>query len=116
MEVEFDNSEFVTRNPPVAEVMFEVAPVIQLSRRLLLTMPRISGLQADKDSLQVQIQVPQRDQQRFEEDLPALSLSLPSVTLAKGDTVRLLPVLTGVPSYASVMRIDSIALWKKLPE
>ena len=52
IEVLVDNNEFISRNPPVADVIFEVAPVEEIVYRLKLTVPKMSsGIELSDDSI-----------------------------------------------------------------
>ena len=114
LEVRMDKSEFIQRNPPVVEVMFEVGPVITMTRQLPLILPR--NLLTSADSLSITLRIPGRDEARFDIDFSAITVSLPEIKLAKGDTVRVLPRLFGLPDYASVLRMDSVELRSRQPE
>lgn len=114
LEVRMDKSEFIQRNPPVVEVMFEVGPVITMTRQLPLVLPR--HLLTSEDSLSITLRIPGRDETRFGVDFSAITISLPEIKLAKGDTVRVLPRLSGLPEYASVLRMDSVEVRSRQPE
>jgi len=116
LEVRLDKNEFIRRDPPVAEVMFEVGPVVEISKQLPLPLPRTAGLQADRDSLRVRLLIPGREQERFGEDFAAIIATLPEINIQRGDTIHLLPRLQGVPSYATVLYLDSVEVRRRLPE
>lgn len=113
LEVRMDKSEFIERNPPVAEVIFEVAPVVEISRSVLLVTSRATSLVTNKDSVTITVRIPGRDQDRFDSDFESVTLALPEVKVAKGDTVRVLPRLMGLPEYAHVLHIDSVEVRKR---
>jgi len=116
LEVQLEHSEFVQRDPPVAELMFEVGPLVELSQKYPLSLPRASGMVAETDSLLVRFRIPQRDAEQFAGVSGTIAASLPEINLSRGDTVRLLPRLEGVPPYAEVVQLDSVAVRKRLPE
>ncbi len=114
LEVLVEHGEFISRNPPVAEVMFEVGPVTNVSLRMALEPSGNTGLISDRDSITCSMIIPQRNADQFVTDKSMMTVSLPPFRLEKGDTARIIPVITGVPAYASEIRIDSV-LVRKLP-
>lgn len=113
LEVLFEHSEFISRNPPVAEVMFEVGPITRLSLQLAITLPRNTGLISDQDSITCSMIIPQRNAAQFATDHSLMTVSLPPIKLEKGDSARVLPVIAGVPAYANEIHIDSILVRKQ---
>lgn len=116
LEVQLDKNEFILRNPPVADVLFDVAPVVEISRRLRLPAPRLATLVASEDSVNVTLRIPGRDQDRFQTDFESVIVFIPDLNLAKGDTVRLLPRFVGLPDYAQVLHVDSVEVRRRQPE
>lgn len=112
LEVVVDHGEFIARNPPVAEVLFEVGPILEVQRSLVLTAPKGPGFEFDPDTVVCTLLIPEKNQERFQSDGAAMAAAFPSVKLKKGDTLRGLPVLSGVPDYAILIRVDSIELRK----
>ncbi len=109
LEVIVDQGEFISRNPPVAEVSFEVGPVVEVRRSLPLSNLK-TGWALDRDSVSCTLSIPQKHFELFQSDLAALAITVPVVSINKGDTVRLLPILIGIPEYAVLVHIDSIEL------
>ena len=109
LEVIVDHGEFISRNPPVAEVMFEVGAMVEVLRSLRLSKLD-QGLVFDRDSINCTFLIPQKHFELFQSDVTDLSLITPTVKLNKGDTVQILPALNGIPPYATLIHIDSIEL------
>jgi hypothetical protein len=113
LEVLIEHSEFISRNPPVAEVMFEVGPITNVSLRMAITPSRNTGLICDQDSSTCSMIIPQRNAEQFVTDQSMMTVMLPHLTLGKGDSTRVLPVITGVPAYVTEIHIDSILVRKQ---
>lgn len=111
LEVRMENSEFIKRDPPVVEIMFEVGMVREVS--LQLPLPELSGIAADQDTITCVLQIPHRDETRFRTDSIALTAILPAVRIQKGDSMRVAPLLGGLPSYAKILHLDSVTLQRK---
>ena len=111
LEVIVDHGEFISRNPPVSEVMFEVGPVVEVHRSLALAKLK-GGLEVDRDSISCTMLIPQINQELFHTDAVSLEVTVPPVLLNKGDTIRVIPILTGMPPYATLTHIDSIEVRK----
>ncbi len=113
LEVLLDHREFIIRNPPVAEVMFEVGLFVEWNSKVAMPVSRGSAYTVDRDSVQLTLRLPRQDQDRLVTDALAIGAHLPEVDFASRDSVWALPRLTGVPSYASVTHVDSVILRKK---
>ncbi len=115
LEVRMEHSEFIKRDPPVVEIFFEVGLVRNVSLRLPLIEPnKVFGMATDQDSITCIFQIPHRDQARFKTDSTALTAILPVVRIQKGDSIRVAPLLGGLPSYAKIVHVDSVTLQRKL--
>ncbi len=113
VEVVVPNNELISRNPPVAEVMFDVGPVEEITRDVTLRMPKAPwGVEVEKDSVRCIFLVPQKEHDRFLMEQLTLSLSFDYATISKGQTKKFLPALKGLPPYAAVVRIDSVNVKK----
>lgn len=113
LEILLEQGEFIRRNPPVAEVMFDVGPLVELSLRLPISRP--AGLSIGQDSISILLRIPARNQNRFSEDSLKLSVEIPSVVLERGQTARVAPHVVGIPPYATLLSTDSIEVKKRLP-
>ncbi len=111
LEIQLEKSDFIRRNPPVVEVMFEVGPLDEVNLLLPLSPP--PGIVADRDSLLCLVSIPQRDHQRWAADSAKVVVELPALSLRKGDTLTVVPRLTGLPLFASLLRIDSVQVTRK---
>lgn len=113
LEVHVEHGEFISRNPPVAEVMFEVGPITNVSLLMGLVPSKNTGLISDHDSITCSMVIPQRNAEQFATDKSMMTVSLPPLRLEKGDSARIKPVITGVPAYVSEIHIDSILVRKQ---
>jgi hypothetical protein len=113
LEIKLENDEFIRRDPPVAEVIFDVGPVEMMS--LHLPLSRKPGWQCDQDSVSISVRLAVRDRERFAQDMPAVSAELPELTLQKGESLRTTPRVLGLPDYATMVTSDSIDVKKRLP-
>lgn len=108
-EVIVSHKELISRNPPVAEIIFEVGPVEEIVRYLKLKTPKMSwGTEIDKDSVQCAFIIPQSQLKHFLSENPFLDLPYDLTTIAKGQTISFIPDIKGVPEYAQVVHIDSV--------
>lgn len=105
VEVSFPGSEFVKRNPPIAQVMFEVAPVTQVSRRIKVTTDKKIKVTLP-DSVEAQFQVPVNRVEDFK-TLSREIVSQVSIRQWKQNS-GVIPRVLNVPSYAIVLRVDSV--------
>ncbi len=109
VEVDLAHKQLIRRNPPVAEVMFEVGPVEEVSRQVKLKVAKAPwGMEFDKDSVQCIFQVPQKDLLRFSQDVAATFLTFKLEEMTKGEVRSYLPEIYDVPSYSVVTHVDSI--------
>jgi len=101
------NNEMVKRDPPVVEVMFEVGEVmtINLKVKLEIVMPSFTRISLSSDSILYQVQIPKNRDDDFTQQRMTASLDLRN---AKKGEIRLRPLLKGLPSYAQLLRADSI--------
>lgn len=113
MEVIIDHNEFISRNPPVVEVTFDVGLIEEIKHTIKLDKPKLPpGTEVGRDSVQFTLVIPQQDHERFMTDAPGISATVKVPKLAKGDTIRIKPILNGLPAYAKLVRVDSIELRK----
>lgn len=113
-EVKVDYNEFISRNPPVAEVLFEVGLMEEITTVVKLIKPKSSaGLEVDLDSVQCTLLIPQQEHSRFLTDALEISATFKALEIKSGDTLLVKPILTGLPVYARLVRADSITLRKR---
>jgi hypothetical protein len=103
----FSGSEMINSNSEEAEVIFEVNEVMLLQLRSTLKIRNLQkGSRLEmQDSLQISIQVPKSKEEDFKNVLPTLALDLKK--MKKGEHI-LKPLVEGIPSYASVVKLDSV--------
>jgi hypothetical protein len=107
VEVELRGQEFVKRSPPVVDVRFEVGEIINIVKSIPLVTDKFPwGVVAGRDSVTCAFRFPAKYQPQFDEAY--LRGSIDVSTIAKGETVTLLPELMGVPVFAAVTRVDSV--------
>lgn len=107
VEIVLPGSEFISRNPPVTEVMFEVGEMAEVTRWMKIRVGKITwGMELVRDSVQVVLQVPQKTRDHLA--LTQIWASLDFSDLKKGETRRFLPHVEGLPTWASVVRMDSV--------
>ncbi len=106
VEISFTGSEFVKRDPPVAQVMFEVGQVQAVNKKLKVVLDFPIGIV--KDSVDASFQVPLNRVEDFKTQSREIVLSISTKYLIKRRS--LLPKLSNVPSYAVLLRIDSVHL------
>ena len=113
VEVVVPHSELISRNPPVAEVMFEVGPVEELVQYLKLKIAKIPwGMEIDRDSVRCVFVVPEKERARFLSEVSTLFLAIDLVEIKKGESKSLLPYSKGGLPYAELIRIDSVKMKK----
>lgn len=112
LEVALKKSEFIKRDPPVVEVRFEVGPIAHVALKLPLSHPH-AGITVDRDSIAFTVTLPQRDVALVTSDSSSLSAILPTLVLQKGDSVNAIPLLSGLPPFASLDRIDTVLVTRK---
>ncbi len=113
VEVDLEHKHLIKRNPPVAEVMFEVGPVEEVTRQIKLKVARAPwGTEFDRDSVQCTFRVPQKDLMRFPADVATAFITFEFAEMSKGEVRSYLPEINDVPPYAEVLRIDSIRVKK----
>ncbi|MFZ5971537.1 MAG: hypothetical protein ACOYXA_08080 [Bacteroidota bacterium] len=108
VEVAIPGQEFIKRNPPVVEVRFEVAEMAELTVRVGIraATPLPWGRVLETDSVDCVVQLPRKDANGF--DNSTLQAVVAVDDLAKGETRKYLPLILGLPPYASLLRTDSV--------
>ena len=112
LEIELANGEFIRRNPPVAEVIFNVGTMVERSYRLPVTGQ--PGLSIEPDTVALAIRIPAQIPGGSPDSL-RLTLEIPAVTLERGQVTRVVPRVAGIPPYATVLSLDSIDVKRRLP-
>lgn len=113
VEVPLHNNDLVSRNPPLAEVMFEVGPMEEFTRAVKLKMPKAPwGTEIEGDSVHSTFLVPQKEHERFLSDAAKLYVTFDLGEIPRGVTKTFLPSMYGLPSYAILVHIDSVKVKK----
>jgi len=104
-EVEFPGSEFVKRNPPIVQIMFEVNQVVSLKRNLKVIVTKNSR-QEVADSVEALFQIPVGREEDFKLQSREILSEVRSSQLKKFHAV--LPKVVNIPPYALLLRVDSV--------
>jgi hypothetical protein len=113
VEVMVSNNELISRNPPVAEVIFEVGAVEEVIRYLKLKSATTPwGTEVDRDSVRAMFMVPVKERDRFASESIHLNLPAGITELTKGETKTFVPTAKGVPDYAELILVDSVKVKK----
>jgi hypothetical protein len=105
VEVEFPGSEFVKRDPPVVQIMFEVSQVVNVKKNLKVVVIKKRGQDA-ADSVEAVFQIPTGREKDF--DLQSREI-LSEVRLSQLRKFHVaVPKVTNIPPYALLLRVDSV--------
>ncbi|GHN00353.1 hypothetical protein WSM22_18420 [Cytophagales bacterium WSM2-2] len=105
VEVTFAGSEFVRRNPPIVQVMFEVAQVEIVNKKLKVEVDK-NSIALDVDSVNANFQIPVSRKSDFDLQSKEIISRVSTRSMKKNGVA--LPRVLNVPSYAQLLRIDSI--------
>lgn len=104
-EIVFPGSEFLRKNPPVVQIMFEVNQVVSVKRNVRVTLDKNGGPEI-ADSVEAVFQVPASREEDFK--LQAREI-LSEVKAAQFKKFRVaLPKVVNIPPYALLLRVDSV--------
>lgn len=107
VEIVMADAEFINRNPPVADVRFEVGEMMEVSKWAKIRVANISwGTEIGRDSIEVRLRVPEKNVQSFT-SLP-IWVSIDPAGLKKGESKRYHPRMEGLPAWAELLRVDSV--------
>jgi len=106
-EIIFAGSEFVKRNPSVAQVLFEVGEVEIVNRKLKVQLDKNIDIKI-ADSVAVQFQIPINRVADFNLQAKEIICEVNSRLLKKNKVAS--PKLLNVPSYSIVLKTDSVYL------
>jgi len=110
VEIAIPHSDAIDRNPKTASVMFEVGPLVVIEGHVELRVLNSSAKISYVDSVNVKMRIPKIQEEKFkEEDLATLQAWVDLKDKPKG-TYKLRPQLKGLPPYAELMSIDSVAV------
>jgi hypothetical protein len=113
VEVLLPNSEFIKRNPPVVEAIFEVDEMMEELRVIPIQLPALPwGISAEEDSVQCRISYPKKNQAVMGNLVLFAALNSPTPPQKKGEIKSYYPSVSGLLPHASVLQIDSVHLKK----
>jgi hypothetical protein len=110
IEVKFLNDELIRRNPPTVSVSFDVDRYIEIEDSIPLELanpPKNSWPVIGEKKIACTVAVPESFQGSFSPDSVKAVVDLKNIT--RGEK-KLLPVLTGLPPYSYVVRVDSVSI------
>lgn len=105
VDVLFEGSEFVKREPSLAQVMFDVGAVEVISKKMKIKWAKKSSDQLP-DSLNVKFQVPTIRAEEFKSHLAEIILMVSEKKI--DDHKALIPKFLNLPNYAEPINIDSL--------
>ena len=111
IEVVIPNGGFIRRNPPVVEVIFEVGEIVDDVKKIqieLMNVNPLSSIVREADSISCVIQIPVIRREEFRR-LTSIKAVIDVKALPRGQR-KILPVITGLPPYAQITRLDSVNL------
>jgi hypothetical protein len=111
IEVTVANNEFIKRNPPVVEVIFEVGPVVEVQRKIkleLLNIPAVIKSTQQTDSILCEVRIPKNREEDFRQ-ISTVKAVVNLIGFKKGE-IRMLPVVVGLPPYVELLRTDSVKI------
>jgi hypothetical protein len=104
-EVEFTGSEFVKRNPPVVQIMFEVNQVVNIKKNIKVIVAR-SARQDVTDSVEAVFQIPAGREEDFNVQSREILSEVRTKQFEKFHAA--LPKVKNIPPYALLLRVDSV--------
>jgi hypothetical protein len=108
IEVDLPFEEVITRQPPAVSVMFNVEEMITVQDSISLSILNIpSSVSEVKNSgkIPVTLSIPESFMEGLKMDSVKAEIDLKGFA---GGTVKILPRVTGLPPYGSVVKIDSV--------
>ncbi len=104
-EVEFPGGEFVKRDPPVVQIMFEVNQVVNVKKNLKVVIVK-SSRQVAADSVQATFQIPTGREEDFNVQSREILSEVRATQLKKFHVV--VPKVINIPPYALLLKVDSV--------
>jgi hypothetical protein len=105
VEVAFPGSEFVKRDPPVAQVMFEVGEVLNVTE-LLKVIGDKNSVVSTLDSVEALFQIPVSRVEDFKAQSKEILSEVKLRQLKKNKSA--MPKVLNIPPYAILLRVDSV--------
>lgn len=106
VEITLAGSEFVRRDPPVAQVMFEVAQVQVISKKMKVVLD--SPLPIASDSVKAQFQIPVNRIDEFKSQWTEIAARVSAKSLKNHRSA--MPKVSNLPTYSILLDIDSVRL------
>ncbi|HCW08486.1 MAG TPA: hypothetical protein DGG95_14100 [Cytophagales bacterium] len=104
-DILFEGSEFVKRDPSIAQVMFDVGTVQVISKKMRVGAEK-NLLTSLPDSLTVKFQVPSKRVEEFESHFKEIQLKV--IQIKTDGSKTLTSKILNLPSYAELVDIDSV--------
>lgn len=113
VEVSISHSEFIKRNPPVVEVMFEVSELVSVESKIPVAYPRLPwGTAVVQDSITCRVSMPKKDANSFDVSRLRAWVPVKETPQQKGEILAYHPTVQGLPTYATVTHVDSVQIKK----
>jgi hypothetical protein len=112
IEAKLPEDELIRRKPPQVEVMFEVGEVTDVKQQVkleLVNIPTAARIMKEKDSIHCVVQIPKSRVDDFEQLAPSVKAVI-DLKEARSGGRKMLPVVRGLPPYATLVRVDSVRL------
>ena len=112
VEVKLPVGDGVVKNPASVEVIFEVVEWIPVTKKVKLKIenpPTRARLSLVMDSVNCTFQIPRSQLEDFEETIASQEAVIDLTNVRRGDR-KLKPTITGLPSNARLVQIDSVAI------
>jgi hypothetical protein len=110
VEVKFLNDELIRRDPPTVAVNFKVDQFVNIVDSIRLELanpPKNSWPVIGGKQLVCTIAIPESSTAQFSTDSLRAVIDLQNVTKGKR---KVLPILTGLPPYARIIKLDSVTI------
>lgn len=109
VEVALPGSELISRNPPVADISFDVGALTETSQRVKVRAPATPwGIELENDSVTVVMLVPAEGQKRLASDGLSVYLDVDYSIFRKGERRSFLPRIKGLPPFSQLLHVDSV--------
>jgi hypothetical protein len=105
VEVDFPGSEFVKRNPPVVQIMFEVSEVVNVKMSLKVVVVARNS-RKEIDSVEALFQVPTGREKDFKLQAGEIFSEVRASRLKKFHVA--FPKVVNIPPYALLVKVDSV--------
>lgn len=111
IEVPVGNDHLIQRNPPVVEVIFEVGEFDEIDHKIKLELSDVRNKRVNvvRDSVKCTLYLPRNKIEDLRNLQPPLVATISVGELTKGNHF-LMPQVHGLPTYAKLTSIDSVAL------